>query len=400
MELTSQQQSDFDAINERMGFGKTERSDFSKAKSNEPIVLSADPSESTVPPKYIKVSKIEDLKSLFGWSPKVDTATLKTRVQEALPEIKDIGKLAKIDRHKIKVAATSYLLGYPHALGAEDLSAINSAMFPMTLATFSYDDVKVTKDSPLILKDGVWNNFGVVTVEPGGQIIGNGSANMNCQQLKQVGEQPSGSYTITVELPPITPVTAKNGGNGKTPTDKGVPGVDGTSCGSRCRYNPSNGGQGPGGQNGENGDNGLNGANGPILVCDLGEIDGKITIKAGSQKGQNGGKGGDGGNGGPGGPPGSCPGPCTCAKTGPQGHGGDGGRGGDAGDGGNGAQIHFSYTGNGIIYPTKIKSEPGEPGEGGTPGTGQNKDYSTGNGISKGDGNPGIPGDDPVIVES
>ena len=392
MNLSKEQQTDFDSYNEKLGFSKEVVSQFPSSSKAGAVVLSADPAKSSVPPKVITVNNLDELKELIGM-PETDTHSFMDHsfIRELL-EKKNDGDLTKDDRHNVKLGATSYILGNSSGLKGTAMTTIYKAMFPMTLAAFTAENFTVTPENPLVLGDGTVNNFGTVTVEEGGQIE-SGTATLRCQNLIQQGPVNPGTYTIKVELPSISPTQAQSGDAGNSPTEKGPKGQNGVSCGSHCKTKPTDGGQGPGGQPGGNGHEGLNGAHGPILTCNIANAEGNISIYAGSQKGQDGGNGGNGGNGGPGGDPGDCPSQCngSCASQGPSGNGGDGGNGGNGGDGGNGAQVYFSYSGSPSIFPTAPQSEGGNGGSFGTGGTGNE------NGSNGSEGEDGTGGKDPII---
>lgn len=394
MALSNEQQNNFDSYNKRLGFSKGELSDFSSATKSPAIVLSADPAKSSVPPKMIKVNDINELKALIDMPHiEIDNHINLT----SIPNVSDVKQrvdLTRDERHAIKLAATQYIVSNPTKLASVNVNAINNAMFPLTLAAFSAENITVTKENPLKLTDGTINNFGTVTVEEGGQIESDGTATLVCQNLIQKGQVSAGTYTIRVELPAITPPKADNGENGNPTSEKGEKGSNGTSCGKHCKSKPGNGGQGPGGESGGNGHNGLHGAHGPILTCNINNAEGNIAIYVGAQAGQAGGNGGNGGDGGDGGDPGDCPSACSgsCASKGLQGNGGDGGDGGDGGNGGNGSQVYFTYGGSGSITPTLGESLGGKHGTKGTGGKGNDKGDD---GI---DGTDGTAGTKPIIV--
>ena len=388
MSLSQEQQQNFSAFNQRLGFESAAPSTFPLEAKNGRLLLSKDPSKSSVPPKMISVKNIDELKDLINALDPGSDEHVDYLPSLNLAQVKSKSELHKDQRLQLKKTALSYVVGNPDKVGNDNKELINKMSFPLTLAAFATENYTVKSGEVLTLSDGTVNNFGTLTVEEGGQVESDGTAYLTCQNLIQQGQVSKGTFTIRVELPPINPPKAENGTPGSTPTDPGEKGQNGVKCGSHCKTNPSNGGTGTGGGNAGDGHDGLHGAHGPILYCQIANLEGNIAIFAGAQEGQKGGDGGTGGNGGPGGPPGDSPSGCSTAQTGPQGKGGTGGTGGTGGNGGDGAQIYFTFSGSGSVSPSYFQTNGAMGGKRGEGGTGKpDGDF----GKPGGNGNPGAP---------
>jgi len=386
MSLSEVQQKGFNACNARLGFKAGEVSKL--PTNNKKIVFSKDPKQSSVPPKMITVSNIDELMSLLDLPDHGSDEHI--NYPQAL-SIKAADKLTSNNEHQLRNMLNCCVAGDARKVSDNDKALIHNSLFPMNIAAFAVDSYTVKSGEVLEIKDGTVTNIGTLTVEQGGQIKCDGTANLNCQNLIQNGTQTGSNYTINLSLPEISPAQAGPGDPGTKPTTPGEPGNPGANCNSHCKSAPTNGGKGHNGGPGGNGDNGTHGANGPILHCQVSSATGSIRIYAGAQEGQIGGNGGKGGDGGAGGAAGTSASNCPKAANGSQGDGGRGGDGGTGGNGGAGAQVYFHYSGSASIDPVFGTTNGAKGGNPGAPGAGPTNAGSGGHGDS---GKPGAP---PVI---
>jgi hypothetical protein len=87
------------------------------------------------------------------------------------------------DVHK---AARAYVLGHSEKVQSHE-EVINAMLFPTRVAVFAGDGIVVTKDNPLIITGSqpVVLNYSSITVEDGGQIIVQVTAQINAQTFTQ-----------------------------------------------------------------------------------------------------------------------------------------------------------------------------------------------------------------------
>ncbi|WP_157975418.1 collagen-like triple helix repeat-containing protein [Photorhabdus sp. CRCIA-P01] len=381
-----------------------------------PVIFSNDLKTATVPPAFFTVQTIQELKVLGG-VPDSQYGPGKMEPHHLLPEPFSVERLANVPGNHIDLckAFSAYIYG-DSALVKDYEEMLNAKRFPMKVAFYSGEEITISEDNPLIIRDKdsygepVVLVYNKITIEPEGKVICYTNGRIEADVIQ------GSSYYFNSK--------GEDGNNGAVGTDgnngadgaKGSPGLQNKHS---CVATPSPG------SDGTNGSSGLNGADGEpakageklTIVCP--DVRGTVTLWSAGGDGGNGGRGGHGGPGGKGGDGGYgsffnnryyLTTNSLCQESG---HGGNGGNGGDGGHGGNGGRsgdggdIYFSYAEGephikclvspGFAGVGGMQGKRGKGGDGGSSwintGNGGNTLSLTGKfgqaGIDGGIGNPG-----------
>ncbi|MDB6371860.1 collagen-like protein [Photorhabdus bodei] len=344
-----------------------------------PVIFSNDLKTATVPPAFFTVQTIQELKALGG-IPDSQYGPGKMEPHHPLPEPFSAERLANVPGNHIDLckAFSAYIYGNS-ALVKDYEEILNAKRFPIKVAFYSGDEITISEDNPLIIRDKdsygepVVLVYNKITIEPEGKVIcyTNGRIEANVIQ--------GSSYHFTS--------TGEDGKHGVTGTDgnngadgaKGNPGLQNKHS---CVVNPSSGSNGTKGSSGAHGSDGEPGKTGEKLTIACPYVSGTVTLWSAGGNGGHGGDGGHGGSGGKGGDGGygsyvnsmdynhrhiTTGSLCQqSGRAGNGGNGGDGGHGGNGGRSGDGGNIYFSYSeGNPHI---KCLASLGFAGVGGMPG--------------------------------
>ena len=358
-----------------------------------PTVLSDVPGrESAIPAYVLTIDSVDEIKRLFGNADEDFEQGIMAAhhaVPQAWPQEKNDllpQDLDPSENHDIRKALIAYV--YDHSARVKSYkNIIEKHYFPMAVGAFAVEDVTISADHPLILTGNNHTyNFGVVTIEPGGQIICQG-VNVDMWAQKMVALPAQAAYFMESVTAAGGNTYALNGADGnnadQVPGDQGDypgqgdPGPAGIDNNDDCNCGTPSGQGKPGttGYTGAPGVNGGNGGNGSQFKQTTGDMTGDYSINSSGGHGGNGGKGGRGGLGQAGGPGGAASTYCTAGAQGPGGPGGKGGPGGTAGKGGDAANVYITYTtGNpaptfNITARAGVKGSYGVGGDGGPAGS-------------------------------
>ncbi|MCH7410661.1 hypothetical protein MM239_14735 [Belliella sp. DSM 111904] len=191
MPLTTEQQQNFEAFAARLGFQSGEHTStlpmtgFKNEASSKKRVFSKDPSLATTPHKLVSIGNIDALKAAIGASNHEndehitypDPLNIEPNVKKRDLSMNQVQHLKRI--------AHAYIHGNSKKISESDKTLINNTLFPTTLAAYSEPDYTVKSGEILELHEGTVANYGVLTVEPGGEIRVLGDASMNCQVFIQ-----------------------------------------------------------------------------------------------------------------------------------------------------------------------------------------------------------------------
>ena len=141
-----------------------------------PLVLSADPKKSSVPPHIVTVASLDEVKRLAG-NPDEDYENgIMEHHHEALPEWsaemndKDPSELKAEENRRIEAAEHGYLYGHSKRF-ASYKPIIEKHKYPAQFAVFAAEDVCVdASNSPFLIKAESGHNYGTFTVCEGGSI--------------------------------------------------------------------------------------------------------------------------------------------------------------------------------------------------------------------------------------
>jgi len=339
-----------------------------------PMILSTDPEKSHIEAFVITVNDIDELKELSG----ISNEQLESNDWErnfTYPPPYSAERLKKADPFAPDICQAFRAYIYGDASQVESYKGIlNELRFPLKLTVFSAEDITVSPDHPLIIRDESGHGepvvvaYNTVTVEPGGQIIWEATGKMTANQM---------TFQESSEQNFIS--KGANGGNGGdgssgSPGSPGTDGNPGQDNKNSCNRAATDGTAGGAGTNGGDGQEGGRGGDGNPVNISVEVLNGTVNIGSGGGNGGNGGSGGDGGNGGKGGNGGSGTSNCKQAKGGNGGKAGNGGNAGKGGDGGDGKDVYVTYQSgdpNFVLKPaTGSPGNPGTPGKAGTPGQG------------------------------
>ncbi|QXF34845.1 hypothetical protein B0X70_17990 [Photorhabdus akhurstii] len=343
-----------------------------------PVIFSNDLETATVPPAFFTVQTIQELKALNG-VPDNQYSSGKMESHHPLPEPFSTERLANAPDNHIDLckAFSAYIYG-DSALVKDYEEMLNAKRFPMKVAFYSGDEITISKDNPLIIRDKDHSGklvvlvYDKITIEPEGEVIcyTNGRIEANVIQ--------GNSYHFTNTADYGKDGAAGTDGNSGADGAKGNPGIQNKH---ECTTDAAPGSDGTNGSSGARGADGEPGKAGEKLTIACPYVRGTVNLWSAGGNGGNGGDGGHGGNGGKGGDGGygsvdkavgdhhdynTTTSLCKSGNGGKGGDGGDGGDGGNGGHSGDGGDIYFSYSeGNPLI---KCLASPGIAGAGGHPG--------------------------------
>lgn len=213
--LTAEQQATFAKVNALFGLGPDEvtfswpsvvAADRMPATGRRPapgLILSSDPAESHVPPHFVPVGSIAELRKIAGYDDIHPQPTVREEDEQYYPgplSEDEKGLLASQStglkpnlspelRARVERAATAYVMLNPERV-REYESLINAALFPGQVAVFVAPDLLVKSGEVYrITGDGqipVAVNFTTVTVEAGGCIAIDVNCILNCQTFTQL----------------------------------------------------------------------------------------------------------------------------------------------------------------------------------------------------------------------
>ncbi|MCA6222342.1 collagen-like triple helix repeat-containing protein [Photorhabdus antumapuensis] len=340
-----------------------------------PVIFSNDLKTATVPPAFFTVQTIQELKMLGG-VPDSQYGPGKMEPHHLLPEPFSAERLANVPGNHIDLckAFSAYIYG-DSALVKDYEEMLNAKRFPMKVAFYSGEEITISEDNPLIIRDKdsygepVVLVYNKITIEPEGKVICYTNGRIEADVIQ------GSSYYFSSK--------GEDGNNGAVGTDgnngadgaKGSPGLQNKHS---CIASPSPGSDGTNGSSGVHGADGEPAKAGEKLTIACPDVRGTVTLWSAGGDGGNGGRGGHGGPGGKGGDGGYgsffnnlyyLTTNSLCQESG---HGGNGGNGGDGGHGGNGGRsgdggdIYFSYA-EGEPH-IKCLASPGFAGVGGMPG--------------------------------
>lgn len=195
----------FNAKMERLGLNPdalTHEGELVTGATPGPTVLSGDPDQSHLPPTLVRVNDVAHLKALSGLpdehyvSRKLSDRTveypapLDERRAQIVAESRnqcDLEyRLNDDELRDVRRAARAYVMGHSEKVKSHE-PVINAMLFPTQLAVFAGESIVVTKDKPLIITGDhpVSLNYGSITVEDGGQIIIQVTAEITSQVFTQ-----------------------------------------------------------------------------------------------------------------------------------------------------------------------------------------------------------------------
>ncbi|WP_176692926.1 collagen-like protein [Photorhabdus luminescens] len=343
-----------------------------------PVIFSNDLETATVPPAFFTVQTIQELKALNG-VPDSQYKSGKMESHHPLPEPFSAERLANVsgDHIDLRKAFNAYIYG-DSELVKDYEEMLNAKRFPMQVALYSGDEITISKDHPLIIRDKDHRGepvvlvYNQITIEPEGKVIcyTNGRIEANVIQ--------GNSYYFTNTGDDGKHGAAGTDGNSGADGAKGNPGIQNKH---ECTTDAASGSDGTNGSSGARGADGEPAKAGEKLTIACPSVRGTVNLWSAGGNGGNGGDGGHGGNGGKGGDGGygsvdkavgdqndykTTTSLCKSGNGGKGGDGGDGGNGGNGGRNGDGGDIYFSYSeGNPLI---KCLASPGIAGAGGNPG--------------------------------
>ncbi|WP_391529699.1 hypothetical protein [Photorhabdus akhurstii] len=321
-----------------------------------PVIFSNDLKTATVPPAFFTVQTIQELKALNG-VPDSQYSSGKMESHHPLPEPFSVERLVNVPANHIDLckAFSAYIYG-DSALVKDYEEMLNAKRFPMKVAFYSGDEITISKDNPLIIRDKdnrgepVVLVYNKITIEPEGKVIcyTNGRIEANVIQ--------GSSYDLTSRGKDGKDGAVGTNGNSGADGAKGTPGLQDKH---KCITNPSPGSDGTHGSSGVRGADGESAKAGDKLTIACPYVRGTVNLWSAGGNGGNGGDGGHGGDGGKGGNGGygsffevidsnhrhiTTNSLCQSGLGGNGGNGGDGGDGGNGGHSGDGGDIYFSYS--------------------------------------------------------
>jgi len=141
-----------------------------------PIVLSADPEKSSVPPHLVTVASLDEVKRLAGNADEDYESGLLSAHHEIQPEWpaekndKDPSELEASENRRINAAEMAYIYGHSkHHQSYKTI--IERHKYPATFAVFAAEDLCIdASNSPYVVTAESAHNYGTVTICEGGSI--------------------------------------------------------------------------------------------------------------------------------------------------------------------------------------------------------------------------------------
>jgi len=154
-----------------------------------PIVLSADPAVSTIPPHIVTLTSLDEAKRLAGNEDELFENGLMQNAHEALPEWpaalndKDRTELTPEQNRLINKAHTAYIYGHSKLVSSYK-AIIEKLNYPVQVATFAIEELCIDKtNSPFIVKDPAGLNVGTLTICEGGYIQTESNTSITAQVM-------------------------------------------------------------------------------------------------------------------------------------------------------------------------------------------------------------------------
>ncbi|WP_118988362.1 hypothetical protein, partial [Photorhabdus sp. CRCIA-P01] len=254
-----------------------------------PVIFSNDLKTATVPPAFFTVQTIQELKALGG-VPDSRYGPGKMEPYHPLPEPFSAERLANVPENHIDLckAFRAYIYGNS-ALVKDYEEMLNVKCFPMKVALYSGEEITITADNPLIIKDK--DNYGEpvvlvynqITIEPEGKVICYTNGRIEANVIQGIGFGPK---HFVNEGKDGARGTAGTSGSGGVSGVSGRSGFENKSC---CITQPTPGTDGTKGSSGARGSDGEPGQEADKLTVTCAEARGLIYLQS---------EGGDGGNGG------------------------------------------------------------------------------------------------------
>jgi hypothetical protein len=152
--------------------------------------LSNDPAhDSAIPHQPITVNHIDDLKRLAGIPDADYESGAMQHHLEAPPEWpqeKNAHALEDLDpteRGHLRDALAAYVYGDSSRVSSYT-TVLNNNFFPLQAGAFAVQNITIAPGNPLVISgNNVACNFGIVTIEAGGQIIVETDCTVTCQQM-------------------------------------------------------------------------------------------------------------------------------------------------------------------------------------------------------------------------
>ena len=154
-----------------------------------PVVLSADPKKSSVPPHMVTVTSLDEVKRLAGNADEDYEKGVMEHHHADLPEWsasmndKDPSELKPEENRRIEAAEHGYLYGHSKRF-ASYKTIIEKHKYPAEFAVFAAEDVCVdASNSPFKITAESGHNYGTFTICEGGSIEFEANVSMTVQKF-------------------------------------------------------------------------------------------------------------------------------------------------------------------------------------------------------------------------
>ena len=156
-----------------------------------PIVLSADPSVSSLRPHIVTLTRLDEAKRLAGNADEDYENGLMAEHHEPLPEWPaernelDVAELTHHENNLIHKAHIAYLYGHSGRVQSYK-AVIEKRNYPVDVATFAIEDLCLdSKNSPLVVQSNAGINVGTLTLCQGGWIKFEANSTITAQVMKK-----------------------------------------------------------------------------------------------------------------------------------------------------------------------------------------------------------------------
>jgi hypothetical protein len=188
-DLSPEQQQAFNDRLKELGMGPSQVVPSISPKTHPgPVIFSADPEISTIPPHVVTVNSLDEVKRIAGNPDShYESGTLQQHhdIFEDWPTEKNEKSPSELEAHenqRIIAAEMGYIYG--HSKHYESYKTIiEKHKYPARFAVFAAEDVCVDANNPLYIKSEGAYNFGTVTICQGGSIIFEANATMTVQLM-------------------------------------------------------------------------------------------------------------------------------------------------------------------------------------------------------------------------
>jgi hypothetical protein len=183
-------------LNGRFGFLATDSTFKPPRSGKSPLIFSADPDRSDIPPHTVVVATVAEMRAYLGPVDRfqevdcVYPSPYRKEYNDIIQQTKDSADtwpgLDSTTKDNILLAARAYVYGDSKQVESY-VPLVNALLFPVTLAYFATsEDMTIDQEWRIEGDDPVVSNFNHLTLSPGGSIVATVDFTLSCTSLTKV----------------------------------------------------------------------------------------------------------------------------------------------------------------------------------------------------------------------